>query len=544
MIPLNIDQRLHALQELVAKYRLASLAEPVEICRSMIRDQILDIAVLGQFKSGKSSFLNTLIGESLFPVGVIPVTAVVTRAAYGPESAALVTRLDGHTDSIALGSLREYVDESANPANEKRVAYVDVWTPTLKSWPGIRIVDTPGLGSAHRHNTAATDRWLPQVAVAIVTVSCERPMSADDLELIAKVRELSHRIVVLVTKVDLLSDEAREQVLRFVASELRKRFGSEFQVLPFSNIAHAKHYRDIFQQKVLDPLLAKVDEERFAAIDVKLGNIAKRCRDYLRLEQAAADRDAALRRSLHDQVVAEQIKADLVHDELRMTQGYLAATIRPQLMKRVQHEMRPLIVRLQEELRIESLSWSGNLGMQKERYEKWLAGKLKENLEKLSADIRVIAIEFIATAIDRFRRLLDAMQARLGKSVHETYGVTITPLAWEPKSPEISGIMLAANRTFMTHWELLSWIIPMKLFGGIFRRHILHRIETQVETNLTRLVSDWKIAVEEMLAQVRAQACDWVDRELATLSDVLNRGSPSGERLAADLARLDELIPR
>ncbi len=544
MIPPNLDHRLQSVQELVAKYRLANLAEPLEVCHAMIRDEILDVAVLGQFKSGKSSFLNTLIGDSLFPVGAIPVTAVITRASFAPEPAALVTRLDGQTAPIAPGSLREYVDESTNSANEKHVAYVDVWTPALESWPGLRLVDTPGLGSAHRHNTAATERWLPRVAVAIVTVSCERPLSEEDLELIVKVQEFSHRVVVLVTKVDLLNDEALDQVLRFVESELSKRFACEFQVLPFSNVTNANHYRDLFSQKVLAPLMATVPEERYAAIDVKLVNIAKRCRDYLRLEQAAADRDAALSRSLHDRVFAEQIKADVIHDELRMTQRHLAATIRPQLMKRVQNEMLPLIVRLQDELRVALRSWSGNLGVQKERYEKWLAGKLKDHLENLSADMQTIAVEFIASANDRFRRILDAMQARLVKSVHETYGVDITPLTWEANLPEVPGIRLAANRTFMTHWELLSWIIPMKLFGGIFRRHILHRIESEVETNLTRLVSDWTVTVEEMLAHVRAQASGWVDRELATLSVVLSRGNPSGKQLAADLARLDELIPR
>ena len=59
-------------------------------------------------------------------------------------------------------------------------AVVDVLTPALAGWPGVRVVDTPGLGSAHAHNTEATRAWMPNVAVALVTVSAERPLADED----------------------------------------------------------------------------------------------------------------------------------------------------------------------------------------------------------------------------------------------------------------------------------------------------------------------------------------------------------------------------
>jgi hypothetical protein len=46
-------------------------------------DKAIDVAVVGQFKSGKSSLVNSLIGVGILPVGIVPVTAIVTRIRYG-----------------------------------------------------------------------------------------------------------------------------------------------------------------------------------------------------------------------------------------------------------------------------------------------------------------------------------------------------------------------------------------------------------------------------------------------------------------------------
>ncbi|MDM7917787.1 MAG: dynamin family protein [Methanosarcina sp.] len=49
------------------------------------QNHYLDYAVLGQFKVGKSSFLNSFIGQPLLPVGNIPVTSVITRLRFGTK---------------------------------------------------------------------------------------------------------------------------------------------------------------------------------------------------------------------------------------------------------------------------------------------------------------------------------------------------------------------------------------------------------------------------------------------------------------------------
>ena len=159
------------MADLIRKFGLTSLHPTLRACEALSGDAAsLDVAVLGQFKSGKSSLLNAALGEAVFPVGAVPVTAIITRAANGPEQVVRVTHRDGSVEEVAPNRLAEFVTEASNPENQRGAAVVDVFTPSMSDLPGVRLVDTPGLGSVLAHNTETTRTWMPNVAVALVTV--------------------------------------------------------------------------------------------------------------------------------------------------------------------------------------------------------------------------------------------------------------------------------------------------------------------------------------------------------------------------------------
>ena len=76
------------------------------------------LAVLGQFKRGKSSLMNAIIGRELLPTGVLPLTSAITVLKYGPKER-LVVRCEGSIfpDELPVSSLPDYVTEKGNPAN-------------------------------------------------------------------------------------------------------------------------------------------------------------------------------------------------------------------------------------------------------------------------------------------------------------------------------------------------------------------------------------------------------------------------------------------
>ena len=114
------------------------------------------LACIGQFKRGKSTLINALIGEPVLPVGFIPVTAVPTVIRFGAHARAHVQARDGSWLEIAVSDLNQYVSEEHNPENAKGVTGVEVFVPSALLSTGMCLVDTPGLGSVFTGNTAAT----------------------------------------------------------------------------------------------------------------------------------------------------------------------------------------------------------------------------------------------------------------------------------------------------------------------------------------------------------------------------------------------------
>jgi hypothetical protein len=83
------------------------------------------VACVGQFKSGKSTLINALVGEAVFPAGIAPVTSVVTVVRYGSQPRAHVRLADHAWQPIVLDPLAAYVSEEQNPDNAKQVEAVE-----------------------------------------------------------------------------------------------------------------------------------------------------------------------------------------------------------------------------------------------------------------------------------------------------------------------------------------------------------------------------------------------------------------------------------
>ena len=78
---------LNEIKEICLKYDLKSLQPLIASVENLSAEKCIDIAVFGQFKAGKSSFINDIIGKTAVPTGVIPVTSVIPKSFMGPANA-------------------------------------------------------------------------------------------------------------------------------------------------------------------------------------------------------------------------------------------------------------------------------------------------------------------------------------------------------------------------------------------------------------------------------------------------------------------------
>src|SRR5512143_3392813 len=319
-------ERIEAIRR---KFGVDSLAPQLAACEEILEDGgMVDVAVLGQFKAGKSSFLNGLIGRSVVPVDVLPSTAVVTRIGYGPRERVLVHGIAGEPFEIPISRLAEFVTERGNPANAKKVAVVDVELPGLAPYEGIRFVDTPGLGSVFAHNTKVSVDWLPRVGEALVAVSVNHPLSEDDLLLLNDVSRHTPEAVLLLTKADLVSGEELAAVIEFTRSQATSRTGKEWRILPVSN---RPGFEGMLKEvaEYLRERIAGRREEAFGEIaGHKVHALVAGCREYLKLAERAAEAADTARSDLVAALERERQAFGSVKGELRLLCNHLQAEVR------------------------------------------------------------------------------------------------------------------------------------------------------------------------------------------------------------------------
>jgi ribosome biogenesis GTPase A len=90
----NLERVSAALRDPVVDN--SSLAARLDSLRERLRHNRLHLAVLGQFKRGKSTFINALLGAPLLPVAVVPLTAVPIFISWRPVASVRVRFRDGH----------------------------------------------------------------------------------------------------------------------------------------------------------------------------------------------------------------------------------------------------------------------------------------------------------------------------------------------------------------------------------------------------------------------------------------------------------------
>jgi GTP-binding protein EngB required for normal cell division len=198
---------------------------------SRLANEHLQVAVVGQFKRGKSTFINALLGDNVLPTGVIPLTAVATFIAWGEEPLVVVHFRDqAPREEFALESadgIREilfrFVSEKANPENRLGVGRVDLFYPSDILAGGTVIIDTPGFGSTMRHNTEAALQVLPECDAAFFVVSADPPITEVEVEYLHRLKPKAARIFFILNKVDYLRQDEKDIMVDFMRNVLTEK---------------------------------------------------------------------------------------------------------------------------------------------------------------------------------------------------------------------------------------------------------------------------------------------------------------------------------
>jgi len=209
-------------------------ATELQSLRQRLESNVFNLVVMGEFKRGKSSVINALIGENVLPVGVIPLTAIATFLEYGKTAAMQILFQDGRETQAEVQTLWDFATEKGNPGNEKKVAEVHIRWPSPWLKLGVRLIDTPGIGSVHQHNSDVTYDMLPRSDAVLLVLSVDQPIGQVEQDFLRQIRDYAGRIFFLLNKVDMLTADELDESLAFVSQVVTETMGDSVTLFPIS----------------------------------------------------------------------------------------------------------------------------------------------------------------------------------------------------------------------------------------------------------------------------------------------------------------------
>jgi GTPase SAR1 family protein len=167
------------------------------------------VVVVGEVKRGKSSLINALVGQpSLCPVDVDVATNTYVVVRDGPPHALVRLASEPEPRPIELSDLARYATTTGNPANERGVERVEVWTPAPEL-QGLSIVDTPGVGGLESVHRRLVLDVLDVASCLLFVLDATAPISRPELDFLLEASQRVETIIVVVTKTDAVGEWLR-----------------------------------------------------------------------------------------------------------------------------------------------------------------------------------------------------------------------------------------------------------------------------------------------------------------------------------------------
>ena len=215
-----MDSKIKELRENLEK--MASMKHKYGLTASFIETYIKDTEhfqvvtpLIGEFSTGKSSLINTLLDRKLLGEGIEPKTAVPTEICYGSQEQAVIYAKDGNRKTV---SVEDFKNMELSIEEVKKVQ-LHIAAPFLKEIDSVKIVDMPGYNSGIELHNRAIDDYLPNSQAYILTFQARTPTIQEDMANFLKELKL-HEVPVylMITK----AKSVLEQELKDCVEHIKK----------------------------------------------------------------------------------------------------------------------------------------------------------------------------------------------------------------------------------------------------------------------------------------------------------------------------------
>jgi hypothetical protein len=379
--------------------------------------------------------------------------------------------------------------------------------------------------------------------MALLAISSDRPLAENDLQLIRDLQKHTPKIVLLLTKADLLSPEQQKEVVHFFRTALRQELHKEFPIFLYSTRLDTELWKQRLENEIFRPLSVNRQEEFKKILQHKIQSLGKGCLSYLEIALKTSLQADFDREQLRKQILDEKVNYELIRQEIslvaRENSQQTRELIQNYLEKFHQSHLKKKLVQM---LLKEMPSWKGNLSKLTNQYENWLQGTLVEELDHISKTEYKHFLGTLKKAHASLSRSLEAFRSILNQNIEKVLGLRLAEADWKIDVAEPHQLDIKIGRTFDFHFNLLWFLIPMFIFRPLFERHYLNEVPNGVFVNLSRLAAQWEDRINKAIEGMKKQALKYVQDELSTIESLLSRPHGQTEEIRHTIETLKEQL--
>ncbi len=218
----TLKERLTLLMQYCDSLGLERTSKSIAATIEKVAQEHFEVAIVGEFKRGKSTLINAMLGQEVLPADVLPATATLNRVTYSESPYVTIEYKNGEKESVDISELANYVTKLSYESEQKAetIKEATVYYDTDFCKNNVDIIDTPGLNDDEQM-TNVTLSILPEIDAAVFVISANSPFSQFEKEFLEK-KMLTSDLGRIIFAVNCFGTFAREDEERIVET-VRKR---------------------------------------------------------------------------------------------------------------------------------------------------------------------------------------------------------------------------------------------------------------------------------------------------------------------------------
>lgn len=295
-----------------------------------LNENIFKIIVVGEFKRGKSTFINALIGEKLLPMGITPTTASVNVLRYSDNPKAILKYKNETEKEIKIDELNFFATTKNTDFN--KLSLIEVYYPTALGKEKVEIIDSPGVNDIDEQRVEITYDYIPKCDAAIFLLSATQQLSSSERDFINnKINKYINKIFFILNKVDQLNENEKKEALNYVKNEIA-HVSTTNKIFPVSSKLALKSISNSNKEDLVASGLEEFQKELFTFLlkekgTVLINNSLNKVRNsILKFYNNLKVRISAMEQSMEsfiENVNKSKIEFDLINKEKNLIDDFI-----------------------------------------------------------------------------------------------------------------------------------------------------------------------------------------------------------------------------